>query len=103
MLRPQLCREREPTLPVLESEEGNVAKIFSRDEYYQALRGQLESISRRGMTAEAYREAVHAAMGKRVTAGHKTVDYCPSFHGDKRSSRRRNAYRHLEAYAGQFY
>jgi hypothetical protein len=80
-----------------------VAKIFSRDEYLQATAKENGRTSLRGMTVEEPREAMCASIGKRLTAEHKAAGYCRSSCGDEPSSRRRKGYRHIEAYAGQFY
>jgi hypothetical protein len=73
-----------------------MAKIFSRDEYLQALRVDDEKKSLRGTTAGACRNAVCASTGKGPAAESRMA-------ANERSGRRRKAYRHLDAYAGQFY
>jgi hypothetical protein len=102
MLRPQHRHGREPKFSGLESEEANVAKIFSRDEYLEALRGDDEMKSQRGMTADEYQapcappQAPDLRLNKRTGNRSSPLDR-------ERLSRRRKAFRLLDAYAGQFY
>jgi hypothetical protein len=79
-----------------------MAKIFSRDEYSHALRGVDEKKSLHVMAAEMYRNDVSASAGKRPITEDMTKGFCGSTHSDGHQSRRR-AFRHLDAYAGQFF
>lgn len=80
-----------------------MAKIFSRNKYLLALHGHGERRSLQVETAKVYRDSARASPGNNSPAEDTTAGYWGYPPGHEHWSSRRKAYRHLEAYAGQFY